>query len=211
VNIAKVAGAQADSETKDNSVSSTISIMPLADLSLARTDFLGSTSDNPKHNDNEIVSVFTVTNNGPLDATNVVLTNELSVDVILILVSGDQASCRVIGGTLICDLSDLANGETATFTIVLAPVEGGLISSGVRVQSDQSDPRELGPREFFLDLSNVRREIAPSNAKFKPVMANDSNLLIGGALLGLGLTTLVSLLGSNFVAGIRNRPGSAEG
>jgi hypothetical protein len=152
-----------------------------------------------------------VTNNGPSDAINVVLTNELSVDVILISVSGDPAICRVTGGTVVCDLSDLANGETATFTIVLAPVEGGLISSGVKVQSDQSESRELGPWEFFLDLSDARRQIAPSNAKFKPVIAKDSNFLIGGILLGLGLTTLVSLLGSNFVAGIRSRGGSGGG
>jgi uncharacterized repeat protein (TIGR01451 family) len=208
VNIAKVAGEQADFESENNSISSTLSITPLADLSLTRTDCLGSKSDNPEHNDNEIISIFTVTNNGPSAATNVVLTNVLSVDVILISVSGDQASCRVAGGTVLCDLSDLANGETATFTIVLAPVEGGLISSGVRVQSDQSDPREIGPWEFFLDLSDARREIAPSNAKFKPVIAKDSNFLIGGILLGLGLTTLVSLLGRNFVIGGKREPGS---
>ena len=71
-----------------------------------------------------IISEFTITINGHSDATNVVLTNELTVNVVLVSVSVSQVSCTVIGGTVVCDLGDLANGESVTFTIVLAPVTG---------------------------------------------------------------------------------------
>jgi len=116
MNTLTVAGAEADFDSSRNSVSANISITAIADLSLKRIDFVGPRSEEPKLNDDEIVSVFTVGNNGPSDATNVVLTNELSVDVVLVSVIGEGVECRVIGGTVTCELSDLANAETLAVT-----------------------------------------------------------------------------------------------
>ena len=81
MNTATVSGAEAKFDTSDNTVSSTISVTPLAGLELKRTDLLGSNSNNPEHEDDQIISEFTITNNGPSDVTNVGLTNELTVDL----------------------------------------------------------------------------------------------------------------------------------
>ncbi|MEE8465230.1 MAG: DUF11 domain-containing protein, partial [Dehalococcoidia bacterium] len=200
LNTLTVAGAQADFDSSRNSASATISITAIADLTLERKDFVGPRTEEPKVNDKEIVSVFTIGNNGPSDATNVVLTNELSVDVVLVSVIGDGVECRVTGGTVTCVLSDLANGETATFTLVLAPKTGGQITSKVGVKSDQSPSTNLGPWEFFLDLSSPNGDIAPPSARLDHIGARNSNLIVGVVLLGMALLALASLLGRSMVA-----------
>lgn len=97
VNNITVSGAESDIDFDNNTVSATLSITQLADLSLNRTDILGPFPNDPEVKDDEIASIFTIINNGPSGATNVVLTNELSVDVTLVSVSGDPAVCRVTG------------------------------------------------------------------------------------------------------------------
>ena len=97
MNTATVSRAEAEFDISDNTVSSTISATPLADLELKRTDLLGSNSNHYEHEDDQIISEFRITNNGPSDATNVVLTNELTVNVVLVSVSVSQVSCTVIG------------------------------------------------------------------------------------------------------------------
>ncbi|MCH7736650.1 MAG: DUF11 domain-containing protein [Chloroflexi bacterium] len=205
VNTITVSGAEADFDSSGNSVSATISITAIADLSLQRTDFLGPESDDPKVNDNEIVSVFRVGNNGPSDATNVILTNELSVDVVLVSVTGDGVDCRVTGGTVTCELGGLANGQSTTFTLVLAPKTGGQISSGVGVRSDQSTSVNLDPWEFFLDLSGPAVDIAPASARLDRITVGNNNLMIGGILLGLSLLAGASILGRNMAAAGKQR------
>ena len=200
LNTLTVAGAEADFDSSRNSASATISITAIADLSLKRTDFVGPRSEEPKVNDDEIVSVFTIGNNGPSDATNIILTNELSVDVVLVSVIGDSVECRVTGGTVTCELGDLANGETATFTLVLAPKTGGQISSGVGVKADQSPSTNLDPWEFFIDLSNPSGDIAPPSAWLDQIGAKNSNRIVGFVLLGLSLLAVASIFGRNILA-----------
>ena len=175
VNTATVSRAEAEFDISDNIVSSTISATPLADLELKRTDLLGSNSNNHEHEDDQISSELRITNNGPSDATNVVLTNELTVNVVLVSVSVSQVSCTVIGGTVVCDLGDLANGESVTFTIVLAPVTGGQISSKVGATSDQSVTNTLDPWEFLLDLSGPDSDLTPASALLEWVVGSTNS------------------------------------
>ena len=175
VNTATVSRAEAEFDISDNTVSSTISATPLADLELKRTDLWGSNSNNHEHEDDQIISEFRITNNGRSDAPNVVLTDELTVNVVLVSVSGSQVSCTVIGGTVVCDLGDLANGESVTFTIVLAPVTGGQISSKVGATSDQSVTNTLDPWEFLLDLSGPDSDLTPASALLESVVGSTNS------------------------------------
>ena len=175
MNTATVSRAEAEFDNSDNTVSSTISATPLADLELRRTDLLGSNSNNHEHEDDQISSELRITNNGPSDATNVVLTNELTVNVVLVSVSVSQVSCTVIGGTVVCDLGDLANGESVTFTTVLVPVIGGQISSKVGATSDQSVTNTLDPWEFLLDLSGPDSDLTPASALLESVVGSTNS------------------------------------
>ena len=172
MNTATVSRAEAEFDISDNTVSSTISATPLADLELKRTDLLGSNSNNHEHEDDQIISEFRITNNGPSDATNVVLTNELTVNVVLVSVSVSQVSCTVIGGTGVCDL---ANGESVTFTIVLAPVTGGQISSKFGATSDQSVTNTPDLWEFLLDLSGPDSDLTPASALLESVVGSTNS------------------------------------
>ena len=58
VNTATVSRAEAEFDNSDNTVSSTISATPLADLELKRTDLLGSNSNHYEHEDDQIISEF---------------------------------------------------------------------------------------------------------------------------------------------------------
>jgi len=93
----------------------------------------------------------------------------------LVSVSGSQVSCTVIGGTVVCDLGDLANGESVTFTIVLAPVTGGQISGKVGATSDQSVTSTLDPWECFLDLSDPDRELTRTSALLESVVGSTTS------------------------------------
>ena len=157
VNTATVSRAKAEFDIGDNTVSSTISATPLADLELKRTDLLGSNPNNHEQEDDQICSELRITNNGPSGATNVVLPNELTVNVVLVSVSVFQVSCTVIGGTVVCDLGDLANGESVT--------------------SDQSVTNTLDPWEFLLDLSGPDSDLTPTSALLESVVGSSNNLL----------------------------------
>jgi hypothetical protein len=75
-----------------------------------------------------------------------------------------------------CDLSDLANGESVTFTIVLAPVTGGQISSKVGATSDQSVTNTLDSWEFLLDLSGPDSDLTPASALLESVVGSSNNI-----------------------------------
>ena len=89
----------------------------------------------------------------------------------MVSVSGSQVSWTVIGGT-VCELGNLANGESVTFSIVLAPVTGGQISGKVGATSDQSVTSTLDPWEWFLYLSDPDRELNPTSALLESVVGS---------------------------------------
>ncbi len=121
-----------------------------------------------------IISEFTITINGHSDATNVVLTNELTANGGLVSVSGSQESCTIVDGLVVCDL---AKGESVTLTIVLAQVTGGQISSKVDATSYQSVTSSLDPWECFLDLSGPDSDLTPTSALLESVVGSSNNLL----------------------------------
>ena len=94
------------------------------------------------------------------------------MNVFLVAVSVFQVSCTVIGGTVVCDLGALANGESVTFTTVLVPVIGGQISSKVGATSDQSVTNTLDPWEFLLDLSGPDSDLTPASALLESVVGS---------------------------------------
>ena len=67
---------------------------------------------------------LTVTNNGPEDATGVVLTDSLPPDVDFVSANASQGSCSGMN-PITCNLGNLASGATATVTIVVRPRSPG--------------------------------------------------------------------------------------
>jgi len=218
VNTFSVSGEQSDSNEDGNSITAKISITEIAELALEREDKVGPLTGVPPVNEDEIISEFSITNNGPSDATNVILTNELSMDVEVVSVTGDQADCSASGGTVVCSLSDLANGETTSFAIVLLPKEEDDLSGRASVQSDQSSPEfgDLESAQFFLErgLADTRvigqPELPYAQFDLDPTVSNNTQFWIGGTLLGLSLGGLALFLGKNFLFGGKRRARSVD-
>jgi uncharacterized repeat protein (TIGR01451 family) len=81
---------------------------------------------------------ITVTNNGPDDATNVVVTDTLPASVDLVHMMPSQGTC--LHHVQVCDLGDLANGATATIDVEVIPRQAGTITNTASVTTNTPDP-----------------------------------------------------------------------
>jgi uncharacterized repeat protein (TIGR01451 family) len=102
-----------------------------ADLSVTKTD-----SPDPVLVDGLFTYTITVTNNGPDDANNVVVSDDLPSGVTF-----DSASSECSGTTHItCDLGDLAVDASATVEINVIANKAGTVKNTATVGSSANDP-----------------------------------------------------------------------
>jgi uncharacterized repeat protein (TIGR01451 family) len=109
-----------------------------ADLSITKTDSPDSVVQG-----NNLTYTITVTNNGPLAATNVVVTDNLPAksDVDFVSATSAAGSCDLKGSTVTCNLDTIANAGTATVTIVVKTKHSGTLSNRATVASpDDNTP-----------------------------------------------------------------------
>ncbi|GIK40830.1 MAG: hypothetical protein BroJett011_46630 [Chloroflexota bacterium] len=132
-NQAEIRSAQLDPDVTNNTASETTVVRPAADLVIIKTD-----SPDPVIVGKPLTYTLTITNAGPDDATNVVVTDTLPANVIFGSAIASQGSCS---GTnlIICGLGTLANGATAKITIVVTPTVTGIITNMAQVRAAQPD------------------------------------------------------------------------
>ncbi len=110
----------------------------------------------------EAIYTITVTNNGPLDAANVVVTDELPAEVSY-LADTDTCSGVAVGstGTLTCELGNLAAGASTSFEIKVKidPDLGGATSI-TNTASVSSDAGESNPANNTVSLTHLVNELA---------------------------------------------------
>jgi len=88
-----------------------------------------------------VTYALTVTNNGPGDAKDVVVTDP--IDPSLITITSLPAGCTASDGTVTCELGTLAAGDTRVLTItgrVNRGIDGVVIPNCAQVYSDTFDP-----------------------------------------------------------------------
>jgi uncharacterized repeat protein (TIGR01451 family) len=89
---------------------------------------------------------ITVTDYGPLTATGVVAQDAWSAasgikgGIAFESVSTTQGTCTQSGAGITCNLGSLANGATATITLVLQPRSKGTLSDTATVSGNEYDP-----------------------------------------------------------------------
>jgi uncharacterized repeat protein (TIGR01451 family) len=136
-NTVRVAGDHFDSYPDNNTASTSTQVIAedvIADLSITKID-----TPDPVAARGALTYTITVTNNGPANATGVVLTDTLPPEVTLGAATPSQGRCS---GTnpVICTLGDLSNGANAAVVItVTAPITTATFSNTVRVTSAQVD------------------------------------------------------------------------
>ncbi len=98
--------------------------------------------DSPTVEQGELFNyTLTVTNNGPGDAVNVTVTDQLPVELVFVSTTGCAEDPVAMP---LCSLGDLANGESVSYTITaqLSPMALGDIVNTAVADSDTSDPDE---------------------------------------------------------------------
>lgn len=107
----------------------------LADLSLAKTD-----SPDPVTNGSKLTYTLLVTNNGPSQATHVMVTDTLPADTELVTVSPSQGQANHVSGTVTADLGTIQAGAQASVTVVVKPTRRVPITNTASVTSSDPDP-----------------------------------------------------------------------
>lgn len=93
----------------------------------------------------DLTYTIVTTNNGPSNATNLVLTDRLPAGVVLGTISGPNAStCNLVTPNLTCKPGNLADGASITYTITIhipsSGVGSSVITNTAAISADQLDP-----------------------------------------------------------------------
>jgi uncharacterized repeat protein (TIGR01451 family) len=133
-NTARVTATTPDPDPSDNSGSDDVTVVASADLSIAK-----SASPDPVVAGNELTYSITVSNAGPSDASNVVVTDPLPSGVTF--VSADHGG-TASSGTVTWSLGSLASGSSVTLSLVVTVDETteGTLANTATVDSDTADP-----------------------------------------------------------------------
>jgi uncharacterized repeat protein (TIGR01451 family) len=111
---------------------------PGADLAITKTD-----APDPVSLGGVLTYTLTVTNNGPGAAGSVTATDQLPKNVTLRSARSDRGRClQPRPRKVVCNLADLASGETATATIVVRPAKKGRIVNTATAQASQPIDRD---------------------------------------------------------------------
>jgi uncharacterized repeat protein (TIGR01451 family) len=107
-----------------------------SDLSITKVD-----TPDPVIAGQTLTYTITVSNAGPRNASDLVVSDTLPAGVTFISASGTDWTCGEDGGTVTCQLATLANGADSTIEILVsAPMEAGDITNTVSVSSAVTDP-----------------------------------------------------------------------
>jgi uncharacterized repeat protein (TIGR01451 family) len=106
-----------------------------ADLSLTMTYLPAA----PGQND-DVTYTLVVANNGPLTATNVVVTDDRPDDASFLSASSTQGSCTT-ADPVVCSVGSLASGASATMTLLVkTPGSYSSLTNSATATADQPDP-----------------------------------------------------------------------
>ncbi|HEX7150879.1 MAG TPA: IPTL-CTERM sorting domain-containing protein [Thermoanaerobaculia bacterium] len=106
-----------------------------ADLSITK-----STASTTATTGSNVTYTITVSNNGPTAATNVVVSDDLPAGLTFVSATPSQGTCNA-SDPISCNLGTLANGASATVTVVAnVSATGGTIANTASVDGAETDP-----------------------------------------------------------------------
>ncbi|MEQ8676771.1 MAG: PKD domain-containing protein [Aggregatilineales bacterium] len=124
-----------DANAANNNASLPITVQPIVippqiDLSLSKTASVASTTVGSNYN-----YTFTVSNNGAISSTNVVVTDSLPAEIIF----ASSAQCSAVGQNVTCNLGTLANGANTVASITVQAVSAGIANNTATVSASETD------------------------------------------------------------------------
>ena len=123
-----------DPNYNNNTDVESTTVLPIADLSVTKTDLA-----DPVFIESAINYSINVVNIGPSQAQNVVLNDDLPNGVVFVSAVPSQGSCTP-GDPIICNLGNLGLDASAQIAIQVTPMQAGNLSNTVSVTSNAFDP-----------------------------------------------------------------------
>jgi uncharacterized repeat protein (TIGR01451 family) len=133
-NMATTTANEPDPDPDNNSDTLLTTVLPQADLALAKTAVAPTATIGQP-----ITYTLTITNQGPSLATAVLLTDTLPPSVTFISANSATGNCTAVGGVVSCEWAELAIGETAVVTLVVAPTLPGELTNSASVTAAEAD------------------------------------------------------------------------
>lgn len=136
-NSATATTTSSESSTANNTASLTTTVVQGVDLEVTKV-----ATPNPAVVESDLAFIITVTNNTPVAATNVVLTDTLPVGVTFVSATSTQGSVSESGGVVTASLGTIpaagsAAGSSAQVTIIVKPTATGSITNTATAVADQ--------------------------------------------------------------------------
>jgi uncharacterized repeat protein (TIGR01451 family) len=135
-NYAQVSTTTRDPNTENNFDTHFTSLEDLADLSLTKTgepDYV--------YAGESLEYTLAVTNNGPYDASGVILTDTLPLNVAFGSYSATQGVCEnLVSGDVVCELGTIPSDSTVDVTLWVTATLGGTLDNTAVVNSGTFDP-----------------------------------------------------------------------
>jgi hypothetical protein len=134
--------------------------------------------------------IATVTNGGPSASTNIAFTSTLPSTGVLVSVTPSSGSCSSANG-IACDLGGLANGSSATVTLVVQQLTAGTSTLTAQASGSENDPTSSN------NQATSTQTITGSTYSITPTLSSISPSAI---LTGAG-DTVITVTGSGFASG----------
>ncbi len=151
-NLAGLSALEPDPDKNNNTAEQTTTVYALADLALS----VSSWPDPVIANNQQLIYTLTVTNNGPSQATGVILIDSLPVSVTLVWIITSQGVCS--GMTIVtCNLGNLEPSSQAMISIAVMPRHAGLLINQAKVNADEADSQPNN--NLGLSAVNVRAAV----------------------------------------------------
>jgi len=131
--------------------------------------------------------VATVTNAGPAGATNVVFTAQPPSTGTIVSATASSAQCST-SPAIVCDLGGLANGASATVTVLVAQLSAGQSTLAAQVTGSENDPNTVN--------NQASATVTVSGSTYSPTPVATS--INPAAVLSGSNDTTITVMGSGF-------------
>lgn len=144
-------------------------IVGSADLSVTK-----SGAPDPIVVGNELTYTITVRNNGPHDATGVVVTDTLPGAATFDSVRTTQGTCAAEPPMITCSVGTLANGGAAAITVTVRPTREGTLTNTVSVRANEADATSANnSATATTQVLAPRIEVTPATVDFGRVLVGE--------------------------------------
>ncbi len=186
-NLAQVASDTPDS-TGPNSTSEITAIAAEADLTISKTD-----SQDPATAGTVLTYTLTITNSGPSNAANVVVTDTLPTGVTY---ASASSGCSHSSAEINCILGTLNVNATRIITVavIVDPSTTGILQNSAGVASDITDPNSTNDLTFELTTVNSLADLAIGQGVSPDPVTAGNNLTYTLTITNLGPSTATSVV-----------------